>query len=144
MNRKMNPVIHFELPATDQGRVRKFYESAFGWETNELGPEMGNFVLAFTTESDKNRTPKKAGAINGGFYEKTEPNQTTKLTILVEDIHEAMKKIKEAGGKVIGGTQKPGEPDEVPGVGLFASFVDTEGNVASIYEDFGNTVEEEE
>jgi len=144
MNRKMNPVIHFELPATDQGRVRKFYESAFGWVTNELGPEMGNFVLAFTTESGKNRTPKKPGAINGGFYKKTEPNQTTKLTILVEDIHEAMKKIKEAGGKVIGGTQKPGEPDEVPGVGLFASFVDTEGNVASIYEDFGNTVEEEE
>jgi uncharacterized protein len=136
MSNKMNPVIHFELPAKDMDRVRKFYESAFGWQTTQLGAEMGNFVLAYTTETDENRTPKKNGAINGGFYEKTKPDQQTKLTIMVDDIREAIKKIKEAGGKVIDGVQKPGEPDEVPGVGLFATFTDTEGNVVSIYEDY--------
>jgi predicted enzyme related to lactoylglutathione lyase len=137
MSNKMNPVIHFEMPAKDMERVRKFYESAFGWQTTQLGPEMGNFVLAYTTETDENRVPKKIGAINGGFFEKTEPDQHTKVTILVDDIREAMKKIEAAGGKVLGGSQKPGEPYELPGVGLFATFIDTEGNVASIYEDFG-------
>jgi predicted enzyme related to lactoylglutathione lyase len=28
---------------------------------------------------------------------------------------------------VLGG-RKPGEPDEIPGVGLYVSFLDTEGN----------------
>jgi predicted enzyme related to lactoylglutathione lyase len=42
-----------------------------------------------------------------------------------------LKKVTEAGGKVLGG-QKPGEPDEIPGVGLYASFIDTEGNRVSI------------
>ncbi len=103
-----------------------------------MGPEMGNFVLAFTAESDANRTPIKPGAINGGFYEKSQQNHQIKLTILVDDIREAMKQIEAAGGKVMGG-QKAGEPDEVPGVGLFAAFTDPEGNVVSIYEDFGLT-----
>jgi predicted enzyme related to lactoylglutathione lyase len=128
---QMNPVIHFEMPAEDKERVRKFYESAFGWQTTPLGPELDDFVLAFTIETDeKTRMPKKRGAINGGFYKKTEPGQGVKLTILVEDIQEAIKKIEAAGGKVLG------EPFELPGVGLFASFVDTEGNVVSINQDF--------
>ena len=127
----MDPVIHFEMPAKDTERVRKFYESAFGWQTTPLGPEMGDFVLAFTIETDeKTRMPKKRGAINGGFYKKTEPDQNIKLTILVDDIREAMKKIEAAGGKVLG------EPFELPGVGLFATFIDTEGNVATINQDF--------
>jgi uncharacterized protein len=131
MSKKMDPVIHFEMPAEDSERVRKFYEGAFGWHTTPLGPEAGNFVLAFTIETDeKTRMPKKRGAINGGFYKKTEPDQHVKLTILVEDIQEAMKKIEAAGGKVLG------EPFELPGVGLFVSFIDTEGNLATINQDF--------
>jgi predicted enzyme related to lactoylglutathione lyase len=127
----MDPVIHFEMPAEDGDRVREFYESAFGWQTMPLGPEMGDFVLAFTTETDEEtRIPQKRGAINGGFYRRTEPGQPVKLTILVDDIQEAMRKVELAGGKIIG------EPVEMPGVGIFANFRDTEGNVATINQDF--------
>ncbi len=115
----------------DSERVRKFYESAFGWQTTPLGPETDDFVLAFTIETDeKTRMPKKRGAINGGFYKKTKPDQHVKLTILVDDIREAMKKVEEAGAKVLG------EPFELPGVGLFVSFIDTEGNLGTINQDF--------
>ena len=34
---KMNPVVHFEMPAKDKGRMRKFYETAFSWQTEQLG-----------------------------------------------------------------------------------------------------------
>ncbi len=34
---KMNPVVHFEMPAKDKSRIRKFYETAFGWKTEQLG-----------------------------------------------------------------------------------------------------------
>jgi predicted enzyme related to lactoylglutathione lyase len=133
----MNPIIHFEMPVVDTDRVRRFYESAFGWVTTPLGPEAGDFVLAFTTETDENRVPKKVGAINGGFYKRTEPDQQVRLAILVDDIREAMEKVAAAGGTVLGGTLNPGEPDDMPGVGLFAAFMDTEGNLATLYQDYG-------
>ena len=127
----MDPVIHFEMPAEDTERIQKFYENAFGWQTTPLGPEAGDFVLAFTIETDEEtRMPKKRGAINGGFYKKTEPDQRTRLTILVEDIQEAMKKVESAGGTLVG------EVQEMPGVGLFASFTDTEGNLLTLNQDF--------
>ena len=34
---KMDPVVHFEMPAKDKSRMRKFYETAFGWQTEQLG-----------------------------------------------------------------------------------------------------------
>jgi uncharacterized protein len=42
--------------------------------------------------------------------------------IAVDNIREAMKKVTEAGGKVLG------EPDKIPGIGDYVSFLDTEGN----------------
>lgn len=135
MSKRMYPVIHFEMPAEDSGRARKFYESVFGWEILQLGPEMGDFALAYTTDTDReSRMPKKPGAINGGFYKKSEPDQRTKITILVDDMQKMLASVKTAGGKVLpaaGG----GEVDDMPGIGLFASFIDPEGNVVTIYED---------
>ena len=37
----MNPVVHFELPYDDRDRVVKFYQTAFGWELQKLGEDMG-------------------------------------------------------------------------------------------------------
>ncbi len=65
--------------------------------------------------------------INGGFFKKTKENQYPSVVIGVGNIREAMKKVTEAGGRILGG-QKPGEPDDIPGVGLYVSFTDTEGN----------------
>ena len=130
----MNPVVHFELPAENKERMVKFYENAFGWRTKQLGQEMGNYILADTTETDENRMVKTPGAINGGFYEKTGNDLNARLTIAVDNIQEAMIKVKDAGGKVIGGMQKPGEPDNIPGIGLYATFIDTEGNRLSMFE----------
>ena len=122
----MNPVIHFEMPAEDRKRMVSFYSNVFGWQTQQLGPEMGNFVLVTTTESSNN-VPKQPGTINGGFYQKTgDVSQTTTVTIQVDDLKECMKKIEAAGGKL------SGEPMDIPGVGWFASFFDTEGNRVNI------------
>lgn len=133
--KRMYPVIHFEMPAKDNERAGKFYEDVFGWHITHMGPEMGGFSLAFTTETDPVvRMPKHAGAINGGFYKRMTDDDTTKLTILVDDIEEMIKKVKEAGGKFLPGFQG-GEVTEIPGVGKFASFIDTEGNVVTINQD---------
>jgi hypothetical protein len=119
---RMNPVIHFEMPAENRKRMIGFYGNVFGWQCQQLGPEMGEFVLVTTAESDNN-IPKKPGVINGGFYQKTgDVGQTTTVTIQVDDISVHMDRVVAAGGKL------SGEPMDIPGVGWFVSFFDTEGN----------------
>jgi predicted enzyme related to lactoylglutathione lyase len=125
---KMNPVVHFEMPAEDRKRMADFYTKVFGWKTQALGEDMGNYVLATTIDSDEIGCPKEPGAINGGFFQKTDdkPSQYPSVVIAVEDIKEHMKKVETAGGKVLG------EPWDIPGVGLYVSFFDTEGNRVSM------------
>jgi uncharacterized protein len=124
---KMNPVVHFEIPAEDRKRIANFYTKVFGWKIQQLGEDMGNYVLATTTASDENG-PKKPGAINGGFFQKTDdkPAQYPSVVIAVEDIQEHMMNVEKSGGKVLG------EPMDIPGVGLYVSFFDTEGNRVGI------------
>jgi predicted enzyme related to lactoylglutathione lyase len=123
----MNPVVHFEMPYEDRDRMSTFYGTAFGWETQKFGEEMGNYVLAKTTESDENG-PKRSGIINGGFFPKNSDSAThyPSLVIAVDDINESMSKVANAGGTI------HGEPMEIPGVGQFVAFTDTEGNRASM------------
>jgi predicted enzyme related to lactoylglutathione lyase len=127
MNKQMNPVVHFEMPAEDRKRMAQFYTKAFGWQTEMLGPEMNDYVVVTTTESDDNG-PKSPGAINGGFFPKKEdwPAQYPSVVIAVDDIEVAMDKVSDAGGKVLG------EPMEIPGIGQYVSFSDTEGNRVSM------------
>jgi predicted enzyme related to lactoylglutathione lyase len=124
---KMSPVIHFEMPADDRERMAKFYAEVFGWQTQMLGAEMGDYVVVTTIESDDNG-PKQPGAINGGFYPKKPdwPAQYPSVVIAVEDIDESMRAVADAGGKVLG------EPMDIPGIGRYVSFYDTEGNRVSM------------
>jgi predicted enzyme related to lactoylglutathione lyase len=34
------------MPYLDNDRVARFYERAFGWRMQQLGEDMGNYVLA--------------------------------------------------------------------------------------------------
>jgi uncharacterized protein len=123
----MNPVVHFEMPAEDRKRMAAFYTKAFGWKTEMMGPEMGDYTVVTTTESDETG-PKKPGAINGGFYLKKAgwPDQYPSVVISVDDVAAAIKKVTDAGGKI------HGDPMDIPGVGRYVSFADTEGNRVSM------------
>jgi predicted enzyme related to lactoylglutathione lyase len=134
----MNPVVHFEMGYNDRERMVKFYETTFGWKTQAMGPEMGNYVVAHTAETDEDGMVQTKGAINGGFYQKTDnpQSQAPSVVISVKDIKATMKAIVEAGGKILGSMDQSGnstmEPQMIPGVGLWISAQDTEGNRFSI------------
>ncbi len=123
----MNPVVHFEMPYEDEKRVADFYANVFGWQNQAMGEQMGNYIVSTTTESDE-KGPKQPGAINGGFFPISDdkPGMVPSVVIQVSDIKDYMKKIEVAGGKILG------EPVEIPGVGWYVSFNDTEGNRVSI------------
>jgi predicted enzyme related to lactoylglutathione lyase len=125
----MNPVVHFEMPFDDRARMARFYETAFGWRTQMLGPGMGDYVVATTTETDASG-PTRPGAINGGFFQRKAdwPAQHPSVVIAVDDIRAAMRQVASAGGEVLG------EPMAIPGVGQYVSFMDPEGNRVSMLE----------
>ena len=115
------------MPYENSDRLTKFYSQAFGWKMNKFGPDMGDYVTAATTETDENRMVKTPGAINGGFFPKSDSSaQYPSVVIAVDDINAAMKRVKDAGGNVLG------DPVEIPGIGHYVSFNDTEGNRVSL------------
>lgn len=126
--KKKSPVVHFEMPANDRKRMADFYANVFGWEANMLGEDMGNYVTVTTTDVDEHMMPLRAGAINGGFYPKQAGTleQHPSIVIAVDDINRSITDIKAAGGQVLG------EPVQIPRVGKYISFIDTEGNRCSI------------
>src|SRR3990172_8562431 len=117
---KMNPVVHFEMPAVNKKRVKKFYETAFGWKMDQLGPEMGHYLLATTSPLDKNRMHKEKGAINGGFFQKPKEGKVPHLVISVDNLTKHMGIVKKAGGKI------KGKPMDIPGIGKFVMIKDSE------------------
>jgi uncharacterized protein len=126
--KKMNSVVHFEMPAVDNKRVSEFYSRVFGWQMQQLGAEMGNYVLANTTETAENGLPKNPGAINGGFFERKEDelNRAPHVVIDVDNLEESIKAVNESGGKVLTDIM------DVPGIGKYVSFRDTEGNIVGM------------
>lgn len=123
----MNPVTHFEIPYHNASRASQFYEAVFGWKLEHLGPQMNNYILATTATKDV--VPNApAGAINGGLfpYQENRPNQYPSIVIGVGDIKQSMKMIQEQGGEVLG------EPQKIPGYGLYIAFRDTENNRLSM------------
>jgi predicted enzyme related to lactoylglutathione lyase len=120
----MNPVVHFEMPAEDTKRMADFYSTVFGWKAQMLGEEMGNYVTVSTTDTDENGMVKTPGAINGGFFPKQTDMtaQYPSVVIAVDDINDSLQKVTNASGKILG------EPMEIPGIGKYVAFTDTEGN----------------
>ena len=68
--KKMDPVVHFEMPYENHERLVKFYGETFGWTMRKWAEDMGDYVTASTTETDKDGMVKTPGVINGGSFPK--------------------------------------------------------------------------
>jgi uncharacterized protein len=120
-----NRVVHFEIEAADPQRAKSFYSQAFGWQMQQMGEEMGNYIVVTTGD------PKEPGGINGGIYG-TPPGVSGKevnafaCVIGVDNIDQARDKVKAAGGELMG------EKMDIPGIGTFIRCKDTEGNIFTL------------
>jgi uncharacterized protein len=125
----MGKVVHFEIPADDVDRAKNFYGSIFGWDLQTAQMGDGEYTTVTTTPVDEQtRMPTEPGAINGGLMQRTESTPAPVLTIEVEAIDQALAQIVESGGVSV----TPRTP--IPGMGAFAYFKDSEGNVVGLWE----------
>jgi predicted enzyme related to lactoylglutathione lyase len=126
----MDKVVHFEIPTDDFARAKEFYGSIFGWQLQDMqGEAMGEYVIAMTTPVDQEtQGPTEPGAINGGLMKRAADTPSPVITIGVDAIDDALKQVEAGGGSIV--TPRT----EIPGMGAFAYFKDSEGNVLGLWE----------
>jgi len=115
-----NAIVHFEIPADDLQRAKKFYEQAFGWKISD--PWKMNYFLVETKE-------KGEDGINGGLMERKMPGQPFMNYIAADSIDALLKKVVEAGGAIA-----MSKSEIAPGMGWIAALKDTEGNLMGFHE----------
>jgi predicted enzyme related to lactoylglutathione lyase len=119
-----NPVVHFEIPADDLGRAKAFYEKVFGWTIKQFPmPAGGPEYWGVTTRK------KGEDGIDGGLMKRNMPGQPFANYVGVKSIEDFLAKIESNGGSLVMPRQEIG-----PGMGAFAVFKDTEGNMMGLYE----------
>jgi len=114
-----NNIAHFDVPADDVERARRFYERVFGWRFEAWGPP--DFYLIHTgTPADpgihgslSKRLHAGAGRARTGF----------ECTISVADLGPIRAAVVANGGKLVL------DEHEIVGIGTLIRFEDTEGNV---------------
>ena len=113
-------IVHFEIPADDVEKLRKFYSELFGWKIEKMPGPMDYWGIATVPIDDKGM-PVRPG-VNGGMMKRQNPEHKPVNYIAVESVDEYVKKIEALGGKVIVPKM------EVPGIGWWAMALDPEGN----------------
>ena len=136
-NNKIPSIVHFEIPADDVERARKFYSTLFGWKIEKIevrkdGETMDYWMISTISSSEGkgegNHDEKKSASIGGGLMKRQDPQQPNLNYIGVSSIDEYSKKVKELGGKVV----MP--KTEITGYGFFAICIDTENNAFALWE----------
>jgi predicted enzyme related to lactoylglutathione lyase len=117
-------IVHFEIPADDVEKLRKFYSALFGWKIEKMPGPMEYFGIQTVPVNDKGM-PVRPG-VNGGMMKKQNPEHKPVNYVAVESVDEYVKKIEALGGRVIVPKM------EVPGIGWWASALDPEGNQFAI------------
>jgi predicted enzyme related to lactoylglutathione lyase len=117
----MSSIVHFDVPAENTERAKKFYSALLGWKF-ETFPDM-QYNLITTTNLDG--TP----GVGGGMGKRMEPSQRMMNYFGVPSLDIAMKQVKSLGGKVMS------EKMAVPGMGFLVSCMDTEGNAFGLWEE---------
>ena len=127
MDFSMNGVVHFEIPADDMARAKKFYADVFGWQMMDISPD-GNYSIATTSPSDETGQPKEVGTVNGALMVRDNLAKATVVVMGTDSIDDTMAKLIAAGGKEL----MP--KDKVFEMGYYAKATDSEGNVIGIWE----------
>ena len=111
----MPRITHFDIPSDNPERTQKFYSEVFGWQFDKWdGP-----IEYWMVKTGENSQP----GINGGMARRMPGQIGMTNTIEVPSLDEYTNKITSNGGQIL----IPKMP--IPGVGYFATCMDTEGNI---------------
>jgi predicted enzyme related to lactoylglutathione lyase len=110
-------MVHFELPAADAERAKRFWSGVFGWEFGDSAmPDMEYYMV---------RTGEDQG---GAVYPSPDTAGTGTIVYFdTDDIDTAITNARAGGGSAE-------DKAPIPHVGWFARCKDTEGNSFSLFQ----------
>jgi uncharacterized protein len=117
----MSTIVHFDVPAENIDRAKKFYSGLLGWKF-ESWPGM-EYNLITTTNLEG------VPGVGGGMGKRMDPSQRMVNYFGVKSIDDAIQQVKSLGGRML--TDKM----TVPSMGYLANCVDTEGNTFGLWEE---------
>ena len=117
----MPTVCHFEIPADDIEKIKKFYAGLFGWKI-EQAEEFSDYWLIGTTDASGEK------GVGGAIEKRQSPEHRITINFDVPSVEEYTAKVEQLGGKVFV------SKTAVPGIGYYAYCVDPEGNYFVIWE----------
>jgi predicted enzyme related to lactoylglutathione lyase len=118
----MPTIIHFDIPADDLERARKFYESLFGWKIEQPpGPLPYYLIKTYDLEGNP--------GVGGGMGQRQKPGEQITQFIGVDSVDRCMEKVEALGGSVVAPKMT------VPGWGYLGVCRDTEQNLFGLWEE---------
>ena len=117
----MPTICHFEIPADDIERIKKFYAKLFGWKIEK--EEMPTEYWMITTT-----TPDGKKGVSGGIEKRQDPQHRITVCIDVPSIEEFQAKVEKLGGTVF--VRKTA----IPRKGYYAYCLDPENNYFVLWE----------
>ena len=120
----MFSVVHFEIPADDVERAKKFYGELFGWKIEKFTGPTPMEYWEIMTSAEKG----DMGLLGGGMMKRQTPEQLITIYINVPDVDGYADKVTRLGGRVCF------PKTAVPGMGYFAVCLDSENNGFGIWE----------
>ncbi|MFX1500317.1 MAG: VOC family protein [Promethearchaeota archaeon] len=117
----MPKLIHFEINADDPLRAKGFYEKVFDWKFEKWEGPLDYWLITAGNEDEP--------GIDGGLMKRENKEDSILNYIGVKSIEDVINKIEKNGGKIIN------PKNSIPGVGYYATFIDTEGNRLDLMEE---------
>ena len=111
----MPRISHFDIPSDDPERAKKFYSDVFGWKFDKWDGPMEYWMIKTGDDSEP--------GINGGMARRMPGQIGMTNTVTVKSLDEYTGKVQAKCGQIL----IPKMP--IPGVGYFATCMDTEGNI---------------
>lgn len=110
---------HFEIPADDEGRAKRFYSELFGWSFQET-PGFEGYHMFRSGPGESGGAIGKRGVMTG---------QSTRQYVSVDSIDDAVAKVPGLGGEVVQSKTQVGE------MGYSATVRDSEGSEIGLWQD---------
>lgn len=128
----MANIAYFEIPADDMERAKKFYKTVFGWDIRHIQmqgvPPDYQSVMTGDAVTIKGPNYEMSQLNSGGMMNRVFPEQKITNYVQVESLDDALKVVRENGGKQFR------ETVNIPNIGMIAIIEDTEGNLLGLWQ----------
>jgi uncharacterized protein len=123
----MANIAHFEIPADNVNRAKRFYQLVLGWKIEPTKTSMDPALAASMQYHDIITGDAKEGTLSmGGMYKRQMPETPIINYIMVENLDKVLINVEKSGGKIIMPVK------EITSVGFTSIIQDTEGNAIGL------------